>query len=215
MYRHSQRRAPKDAMPWCDDCARPALVLRRAGTPKFHRTWWLLLVLLCSIGTPFAQAQFTLGPESDHRSLQRIIPRFLTRLLEFVFPWFRPNEYNIHPAEAFNRYTVCTDIRMQRCNTANVIEFTTDENPGPNGFRYQDTGPPQLQGVFWTKMSFSGTCQEVLCTSIFCKRCCSSLLSWLQVPYFPRPICCPSRKRGTEMEWPLANWKRMKMGMST
>lgn len=31
--------------------------------------------------------------------------------------------------------------------------FTTDANPPPHGFRYHDSGPASMQGVFWTQQN--------------------------------------------------------------
>ena len=83
------------------------------------------------------------------------LPTFtpLTAALESIFPFFRPRQYSLQSIDSFLLYFVCTDIAREGCSAANTIQFTNVENPPPNGFRYLDSGPEQLQGVFWTRQN--------------------------------------------------------------
>ena len=112
------------------------------------------------IGTPTS----TSAPSDDHRSLQtqgtfldiiNDITAPITGLFEGNFNFFRPNEYILQPINSFVIHFVCTDAGRAGCNQFNTLQFTNSAviDPPPNGFRYHDSGPLQLQGVFWTQQN--------------------------------------------------------------
>ena len=71
-------------------------------------------------------------------------------------PFYEPRQYSLHPQDAFEMNVLCTDINRMGCNAFNTIRFTNAENPAPNEFRFHDSGPPQMQGVFWTQQESAG-----------------------------------------------------------
>lgn len=102
--------------------------------------------------SPFLRNRYlqVMNPATEFFSF---ITRPLTSAIETVFPFFRPNQYPLQPIDSFVIHFVCTDINRVGCTPQNTIVFTTAENPPPNGFRYHNTGPPSLQGVFWTQQN--------------------------------------------------------------
>lgn len=61
--------------------------------------------------------------------------------------------YRFHPLDAFNRYIACVDATQDGCDDNNKIEFVGSEvdSPASNQLRYHDSGPTELQGLFWLK----------------------------------------------------------------
>jgi len=125
----------------------------------------LLVTIVFLIGyrskTPLEQNHQTEDsvPPNDRtprRGLQSLFRNPLTSIAERIIPVYQPNQYPaLQDPTAFVLYTVCTDINNEDCDRSNVIRFVDTENPPPNGFRYHSSGPPQLQGVFWTQQEFT------------------------------------------------------------
>lgn len=99
----------------------------------------------------------------QQRNLQRgsfindFILRPLVPVMEAVNPFYRPNHYALQPISSFTRFILCTDGARPGCDFSNTLRFTAALNPAPNEFRYHNTGPPQLQGVFWTQQNLLPT----------------------------------------------------------
>lgn len=89
-------------------------------------------------------------PPSSSHPRRHLQANFLTGILSSIIPFYAPNQYTLQPVEAFEVTALCTGFVLNECNAGNVIQYTTLENPGRNQFRYHNTGPVQLQGVFWT-----------------------------------------------------------------
>ena len=100
---------------------------------------WLQNATDAALTSPFAQ------------NLQQFAPP-----LPSFTPFYEPRQYSLHPTDAFEMHTLCTDINRPGCDENNTISFTTEANPAPNGFRYHDSGPVQMQGVFWTQQENVG-----------------------------------------------------------
>ena len=69
------------------------------------------------------------------------------------------SEYNIHPTDAFELYTVCVDPGAPDCGSNNALSFVGPAvvDPGPNEFRYHNSGPASLQGVHWFQEQIPGS----------------------------------------------------------
>lgn len=70
-----------------------------------------------------------------------------------------PPFYKFHPDDAYERYTVCVDESVDGCEVGvNKIEWVGSEvvDPAPYQFRYHDSGPASLQGVFMLTDQYAG-----------------------------------------------------------
>lgn len=114
----------------------------------------LLLVLQADVEddpASFSRRVLQFGSTNTWSRFAGSSPSPVTSVVETVFPFYRPNQYPLQPVSSFFRFPACTDINRPGCDSSNTIVFTTAVNPPPNGFRYHNTGPPELQGVFWTQ----------------------------------------------------------------
>lgn len=90
--------------------------------------------------------------EMEEDILECILETFLCRHL------YLDDNY-LPPISAYDFKEVCLekaeydDDDLEDCKKEDTIEFTTKEDPDDNEFRYQDSGPEQMQGVFWLNYS--------------------------------------------------------------